>query len=150
MAEQIVNKRCYKCKQVKPTSEFHKRNSSKDGHDWRCKKCCLEYAKKYRQKHRAGLSEYARKYHSSLNGNLRTVWDHMLHRCNDPKDKRYKNYGGRGIEVKFACFEDFFSYVTNVLKADPRGLTIDRIDNNGHYEPGNIRFVTRAENNRNK
>jgi len=194
MAEQIVNKRCCKCNSIKPTSEFYKRNSSKDGYRSPCKKCCLEstkkyrrehsaeyleynkkyqqehlaqfsrYTKKYRQKHSAEYSRYIKKwnrehhvellgyykkYRSSLNGHLRGIWNNMLNRCNNPKNKRYKNYGGRGIEVKFACFEDFFSYVTKELKADSRGLTVDRIDNNGHYEPGNIRFVTRAENNRN-
>ena len=66
------------------------------------------------------------------------------------KNKSYKNYGGRGIKVKFACFEDFFDYVVNELRADPRGLTIDRIDNDGDYERGNIRFVSQVENLQNR
>ena len=195
MAETIKAKKCSKCKSIKPVSEFRRNKSYKDGHHSYCKKCNLEYCKKYRKKHRierlefarkyrqehhaersefarkyhkehhaehlkynkkyykehrVERSEYARKYYSSFNGHLRQVSLGILCRCNNPKNKRYKNYGGRGIEVKFACFEDFFSYVTKELKADSRGLTIDRIDNNGHYEPGNIRFVTRAENNRNR
>jgi len=64
--------------------------------------------------------------------------------------KQYKDYGGRGIKVKFTSFEDFYNHIINTIKIDPRGLTIDRIDNDGHYEKGNIRFVSRAENNRNK
>lgn len=38
------------------------------------------------------------------------------------------------------------NYVVDILKVDPRGFDIDRIDNNGHYEKGNIRFVTHKEN----
>lgn len=74
----------------------------------------------------------------------------MLRRCNNPKDKRYNDWGGRGIENKFPNFKAFHDYVIKELRIDPRGLTIDRIDNDGHYEHGNIRFITQAKNNRNK
>lgn len=49
MAEQIISKRCYKCKQIKPLLEFHKNQTRKDGHANQCKTCCLKYQKKYRQ-----------------------------------------------------------------------------------------------------
>ncbi len=90
------------------------------------------------------------KSYSIVRGYLRIVFSGMNRRCTDPEHKSYKWYGGCGIRVCFKSFDDFFDYVTNDLKIDPRGLTIDRIDNSGNYEKGNIRFVSQAENNRNK
>ena len=135
MLNTIQTKYCPKCKEIKPVSEFYRHRNHKDGYDSQCKKCHLKYYKKY---------------YSAIHGYLRNVWNNMLRRCKNPKHKKYKDWGGRGIKVKFVCFEDFYDYVIHELKADPRSLTIDRIDNDGHYEPGNIRFVTRSENNRNK
>lgn len=74
----------------------------------------------------------------------------MKQRCTSPAYKNYKNYGGRGIKVCFKSANEFVDYVINILQVDPRGLQVDRIDNNGNYEPGNIRFVTHLENQHNK
>ena len=76
----------------------------------------------------------------------------MNQRCNNPEAQNYKYYGGRGIKNKFTSLDEFRDYVMNELRVDPRGLDIDRIDNSGHYEKGNIRFITHKENcqNRNK
>ncbi|KKL06398.1 hypothetical protein LCGC14_2596430 [marine sediment metagenome] len=147
-------KRCSKCKEVKPFSEFNKNRNNKDGLRFCCKECKMIIDKKYRQTHKKELRQYAlqyqKQYFKTIQGHLCRVWHNMLNRCNNPKRSDYKYYGGQGIKVKFNTFTDFSSYVVNVLKSDPRGLTIDRIDNNGDYEVDNIRFVTRAENNRNK
>lgn len=154
MSETIQTKRCTKCKQVKSFSEFHKNKTKKDGHYFRCKQCQNQDAKLYRQQHEAEYRRHCkqrqRQYRKTLQGYLRGVWDNMLHRCNNPKHHDYKYYGARGIKVKFASFDDFFDYVVNDLKANPRGLTIDRINNDGHYELGNIRFIIQAANNRNR
>ena len=91
----------------------------------------------------------------------RTIKDYLSHRlrqmryrCNNSNSPIYKYYGGRGIKCLFASTDSFILWVTSVLGYNTieklRGLEIDRIDNDGHYECGNIRFVTRAENNRNK
>lgn len=59
------------------------------------------------------------------------------------------NYGGRGIEFRFSTGSDMAEWViTNLGK--PRGRTLDRIDNNGHYEPGNLRWASAAQQARNK
>ena len=74
----------------------------------------------------------------------------MKYRCTDPKAHNYNRYGGRGIRICFRDATTFANYVMNELQVDPRGLTIDRINNDGNYEPGNIRFITSIENQRNK
>jgi len=63
-------------------------------------------------------------------------------RCTNPKDKRYADYGGRGIEFKFASFEEFIGHIG--LKHNFR-LQLDRIDNNGPYQVGNVRWATREQ-----
>jgi len=74
----------------------------------------------------------------------------MKQRCSNPKNKDYRYYGARGIKIEFEKFNDFYDYIVNTLSIDPHGLTIDRINNNGNYARGNIRFVSQAENNRNR
>jgi hypothetical protein len=68
-------------------------------------------------------------------------------RCNGSASPAYKDYGGRGIQFKFASFEQFWEELGPTWK---EGLSIDRKDNNGHYEPGNCRWATREEQGRNK
>jgi hypothetical protein len=73
----------------------------------------------------------------------------MRTRCNNPKSKDYPNYGGRGITI---CerWNDFASFLTDMgLKPTP-AHEIDRIDNDGHYEPGNCRWVLPVINSNNK
>lgn len=66
-------------------------------------------------------------------------------RCENPKDRAWKNYGGRGIKFKFPSVSDACEWVLSNLRIS-RDKEIDRIDNDGHYEPGNIRFSTRVQN----
>lgn len=84
---------------------------------------------------------------------LRSRVGGAIQRCYNPKNPAYKNYGGRGISVFPVWREDrvlFAKYLTTLDGWDDPSLTIDRIDNDGNYEPGNLRFVTRAKNNGNK
>lgn len=78
------------------------------------------------------------------------VWYAMINRCYKPEDLQYKNYGGRGIKVCEEWKKDRMAFVNWALISGwAKGLQIDRIDNNGNYEPDNCRFVTDSENKKN-
>ncbi len=140
----ISYKICSGCKTEKPISGFYKNCSTKDGlHNW-CKVCLKLYQKS--EKGKVISKRSMTKYHGTIHGYLHRLFRRMLYRCYDPNYKGYKHYGGRGIKVCFKSADGFIDYVINKLQVDPRGLQIDRIDNDGNYESGNIRFVTCREN----
>jgi hypothetical protein len=77
------------------------------------------------------------------------AWRHMRYRCNNPNCHNYANYGGRGIRISNA-WGSFIQFIADVgLRPSPKH-TLDRIDNNGHYEPGNVRWADHYVQNRNK
>lgn len=104
--------------------------------------------RRYRQSKRGKTIE--RQYFLTIIGHLRRVFNGIKVRCNNLKCVAYKNYGGRGIKCLFESSDEFVDYVVNVLRVDPRDLQIDRIDNDGDYVKGNIRFVTCSENCKNR
>jgi len=71
-------------------------------------------------------------------------------RCENPNREGYKDYGGRGIKFNFKSTREAVLWVQDNFTPDQLEGDLDRIDNNGHYEPGNIRFVSRQTNARNK
>lgn len=77
------------------------------------------------------------------------VWSCMIQRCSNPKIRNYKEYGGRGISVceNWNNFKNFFH---DMGKRPSKDHSLDRMENNGNYEPGNCRWATRKEQARNK
>lgn len=65
---------------------------------------------------------------------------HAKYRCTKPTDSRYSDYGGRGIEFRFDTFEEFFAELGLRPSASH---SVNRIDNNGHYEKGNVEWATK-------
>ncbi len=170
--QQLGVKICSKCGQELSVNSFHKDRSKEDGLHRHCRECRKEHYRKnrgqislrvkecykknrdkilqrnktYRRENHNEVLKSQKKYHKTIKGHLKRVFSGMNARCNNPNQRYFKNYGGRGIQNKFATLNSFRDYVTDYLEVDPRGLQIDRIDNNGNYEAGNIRFVTPKEN----
>lgn len=90
--------------------------------------------------------------HGMFDKPIYNVWVHITQRCTNPKNKSYKNYGGRGITVCdewLNSFESFYGYVSSLPDYGKEGYTIDRINNDGHYEIGNVKWSTATEQARN-
>lgn len=78
-----------------------------------------------------------------------SAWNHMRDRCHNPKHPKFKYYGGRGVTI---C-ERWDSFPLFALDMGPRPTkkhTLDRIESNGNYEPGNCRWATMFEQNQNR
>jgi hypothetical protein len=83
---------------------------------------------------------------------LRQTWKSMLTRCTNPRSRSYRNYGGRGIAVceRWSDLAAFVADIETAIGPRPAGHTLDRIDNDRNYEPGNLRWATPREQARNQ
>lgn len=78
-------------------------------------------------------------------------YDAILARCSNPASKQWLSYGGRGIKCLFKTRMEFIQWVSkNLPHKDYVGVEIDRADNGGNYEPGNLRLATRTQQVRNR
>lgn len=94
-----------------------------------------------------------RRTHGMKRTKIYSIWNTMKFRCFNENAPNFNNYGGRGITV---CdewkddFQSFYDYVSKLPHFGEDGYSLDRINNDGNYEPGNVKWSTRTEQNRNR
>lgn len=130
--------KCHKCNKIIYKTLEHLVQRKKQGFN---NMTCGCYDKKHNHLYKNGLSKTR----------LRYIYDDMKSRCYNKKNPGYKNYGNRGIKICnewLNCFETFYNWsINNGYKED---LTIDRINNDGNYEPSNCKWSTKLEQVRNR
>lgn len=133
-------------------------SKSKDcGRDikWVCKCLCGEIRKIYAGNLKSGKtrscgcfnieSHTTHGYNKGKVAQEYKIWASMIQRCHNPNDKSYKNYGKRGIIVCDAWRASFLDFIEHVGKRPHCKLSLDRVNNDGNYEPGNVKWSTRTE-----
>lgn len=89
--------------------------------------------------------------HNRLNHKIEfQTWRSMISRCTNNNDHSYKNYGGRGISVCKRWLDSFEAFYADIGPKPSPELSIDRIDNEGNYELGNVRWATAKQQANNK
>lgn len=88
--------------------------------------------------------------HGMVYSDIYGLWQAMINRCHSPSNAAYKNYGGRGILVCERWRISITDFADDIGPRPSRSYTLDRYpNNNGNYEPGNVRWATKKQQGRN-
>lgn len=110
----------------------------KDILNGKIKSCgCLQFENRYRTHEMTHTTEYS-------------IWANMITRCTNKKVNNYKNYGGRGISVCDRWLKSFQNFFEDMGNRPSMSLTLDRVNNDGNYEPTNCRWATKKQQSANK
>lgn len=93
------------------------------------------------------------KTHGMSKSPLYKTWNRIIERCTNSNHEHFSYYGGRGIKVHetwLTAFQMFYNHVSKLPYFERNGYTLDRINNDGDYEPGNVRWATKNQQARNK
>lgn len=94
------------------------------------------------------VTKHGHAQHSEVSGTY-YVWQNMKRRCTDPTNGKYMDYGGRGIAVCDRWLESFENFLED-MGEKPEGLSLERVENGGNYEPENCVWATLSEQNSNR
>lgn len=147
----LTNKRFGKLTVIRLDGKDHRHECK-----WLCKCDCGNETVVYGSHLRKGntvscgcVMRNTHKTHGESKTRLYKIWQHMKDRCNNPNSDNYSYYGGRGITYT-PFWEDYREFKWWAIhNGYEDGLTIDRIDPDGHYEPSNCRWITQIEQNKN-
>ncbi len=146
-----THKKCRKCEEVKLISEFRpqqarcKRCHSERNRQWHARNpdAVLAIKRKYRE---ANADRLRRKYAESALLQTENIWRAMIQRCEDDKADNYARYGGRGISVCRRWRDSCESFIADMGIRPSAQYSLDRFpDNDGNYEPGNVRWATKDQ-----
>jgi hypothetical protein len=121
--------RCTGCQTEKVIEGYNLRS----GRSRSCRRCSAAFVASLHRTHGQSRSVVYRR------------WCAMKTRCTNPKSKDWKNYGGLGIRVCDAWMNDFAAFHAHIGEPPTPLHTVDRIDNSGPYEPGNVKWSTQSE-----